>query len=161
MKKNFRDRRQTDANATLVNLGTFIHKCGQLFVLKLVTDGIPFPNAFVFDKNKKQIGKVEEIFGPQTDVYVAISLEKESNEFFIYSNKLIPKNRFLERSETEKKKEAEDKKIKRKETVCKNREERKDSKNNGFRKQSDKKFRGDRKSYTKKFGGGNKFRSRK
>ncbi|WUR02748.1 H/ACA ribonucleoprotein complex subunit GAR1 [Vairimorpha necatrix] len=111
-RRNFKDRKQFDQSATLLKLGTFTHKCGPLSVLKLDTTDIPFPNAFVFDKNKKQIGKVDEIFGPQNDVFVAINVDKDNEEYYIYSNKLIPKSRFLIRSETEKKKEQDDKKKK-------------------------------------------------
>lgn len=157
-KSRSNNNNKFDNSADLVNLGTFSHKCGNLFIVKLAEIDIPYPNAFIFDNNKHQVGKVEEIFGLQNDVHVAIKMEKKANEFNIYSNKLIPRNRFLERSDVEKKKEANDKKRKiykkdvfkqdfkyKKDTFDKNKKfggDRKFGRNGKFN--GDKKFGGDR-----------------
>lgn len=111
-KSRHNNKNKYDTSGSLLDLGTFMHKCANFYIIKLSDIDIPYPNAFIYNKNKQQIGKVEEIFGRQNDVHVAVKIEKDSNEFFIYSNKLIPRNRFLERSDVEKKKEANDKKHK-------------------------------------------------
>jgi H/ACA ribonucleoprotein complex subunit 1 len=112
-KKKF--NRNDNFNAKPKELGSFIHFCEDLVIVKVSNcDYIPFPNALVLNKDHKVIGKVEEVLGPQNEVYVAIKREiKEDYDlkslFYCYENKFIPKERFMERSEVEKKKEEGDK----------------------------------------------------
>lgn len=117
MARNFRDSRQFSAEA--VHLGTLIHPSGDLLVLKLEHKDIPYPNSPVLF-NKKQIGKVDEIFGPVGDVYVAIRPDAgtKTSDFRIetkfegYRDKFISSDRFLPREEVERKKELNDKRKK-------------------------------------------------
>ena len=103
-----------------VHLGTFIHPAGDLLVLKLEYKDIPYPNAPVLF-NKKQIGKIDEVFGPVDDVYVAVKLDASQkaadfavkSKFEAYKDKFIFKDRFLPREEVERNKEKNDKKVKK------------------------------------------------
>lgn len=117
MAKGFRDNRQFSTET--VHLGTFMHPAGDLLVLKLEHKDIPYPNSPVMFK-RKQIGKVDEIFGPVGDVYVSVRPDpgtKISNfsveaKFEGYKDRFIPSSRFLPREEVEKRKEQADKKKK-------------------------------------------------
>lgn len=114
--KKFRNNRQDNSNAKPRELGKYLHMCEDLVVVKLTTSDIPFPNAQVLNSQKKVIGKVEEVLGPQSEVYAAIKLDSQKEKygegdlFYCYENKFIPKERFMVRSEVEKKKEEGDKK---------------------------------------------------
>lgn len=117
MARNFRDKRQFSTET--VHLGTFVHPAGDLLVLNLEHKDIPYPNSAVLF-NKKQIGKVDEVFGPVGDVYVAVKPDPSirASEFRLetrfegYKDRFIPSNRFLPREEVERKKEQSDKKNK-------------------------------------------------
>lgn len=108
---------QRTFSAESVHLGTFIHPAGDLLVLKLEHKDIPYPNAPVLF-NKKQVGKVDEVFGPIDDVYVSVKLDPNqkaadftvSSKFEAYKDKFIFKDRFLPREEAERNKERNDKK---------------------------------------------------
>jgi H/ACA ribonucleoprotein complex subunit 1 len=112
---NFRDKKQFSTET--VHLGTYIHTAGDQLILKLDHKDIPYPNSPVI-LNKSQIGKVDEVFGPINDVYVAVKLDsntKASNfrletKFDGYKDKFMFKDRFLPREEVERKKEQNDKK---------------------------------------------------
>lgn len=114
---NKNNKFQKSFSTETVHLGTFIHPAEDLLVLKLESQGIPYPNSPVIYK-EKQIGKVEEVFGQFNDPYVAVKLEggKKIQEFRLetkfegYKEKFIPKDRFLPREEVEKRKEMQDKK---------------------------------------------------
>ena len=48
-----------------------LHPCEDMLVLKSSNkDTVPFFNAPIFLENKKQIGKVDEIFGPVKDYVI-------------------------------------------------------------------------------------------
>lgn len=49
-------------------MGKVVHPCEGDLVCKSVNEGIPYFNAPIYLENKTQIGKIEEIFGPMTDV---------------------------------------------------------------------------------------------
>ncbi|KAF9763799.1 H/ACA ribonucleoprotein complex subunit GAR1 [Nosema granulosis] len=112
--KKFRNNK-SEFNGKPKELGKFLHMCEDLVVVKLTGSDIPFPNAHVLNSDNKVIGKVEEVLGPQNEVYAAIKLDSlkekyEDGTFYCYENKFIPKERFMVRSEVEKKKEEGDKK---------------------------------------------------
>lgn len=131
-----------------IALGTYIHPSEDMLVLKLQCKDIPYPNSSVLH-NKKQIGKVDEVFGPIDDVYVAVKLEpgqklsdfSVNTKFEAYKDKFIFKERFLPREEVEKRKEISDKK--------------KDNGNKGFG-GNKKNFSNDRNSDRKRDFGGQK-----
>lgn len=55
-----------------------LHPCEDMLVLKSSNkDTVPFFNAPIFLENKKQIGKVDEIFGPVKDYVI------KKNKYFI------------------------------------------------------------------------------
>lgn len=57
----------------VVELGAFLHPCEDDLVCKCTNEKIPYFNAPVYLKNKEQIGKVDEIFGPIRD-FVSFSI---------------------------------------------------------------------------------------
>lgn len=153
MNSKFKNRKFRDnTNSKPKELGKFLHMCEDLVVVKLTTSDIPFPNALVLNSQKKVIGKVEEVLGPQNEVYAAVkfdSLKEKYNEddlFYCYENKFIPKERFMVRSEVEKKKEEGDRK---KQKEAGNFKRRGDS--NRFRDGDRKNFKGSRDGDRKKF----------
>ncbi|KAI5148566.1 H/ACA ribonucleoprotein complex subunit 1 [Enteropsectra breve] len=100
-----------------VHLGTYLHPCEDMLVLKMEHRDIPYPNSPVL-KDGKVVGKIEEVFGPVNDVFVAVKLEKgcelkdfkTESKFDAYKDKFIFKDRFLPREEVEKAKEQKDRK---------------------------------------------------
>lgn len=114
--KGFQKNNKSFSTET-VPLGTFLHCAGDLLVLKLQQKDIPYPNSPVL-VNKKQVGKIDEVLGPVTDVYASVKLEENQKvadfnsytKFEAYKDKFINKERFLPREEVEKRKEINDKK---------------------------------------------------
>jgi len=49
-------------------MGTFMHACEGDMVYRSTNEKIPYFNAPIYLQNKEQIGKVEEILGPITEV---------------------------------------------------------------------------------------------
>lgn len=47
-----------------VEVSSFVHSCEGDAVTKLTHEKVPYFNAPIYLKNKTQIGKVDEIFGP-------------------------------------------------------------------------------------------------
>lgn len=100
-----------------VPLGTLIHPVGDLLVLKLQHKDIPYPNSPVLF-SKKQVGRVDDVFGPVDDVYVSVKLDASQQvanfaanaNFEAFKEKFIPKAKFLPREEVERNKEKNDKK---------------------------------------------------
>ena len=45
-----------------------MHACEGDLVCKATNDKVPFTNAFIFNEQKAQIGKVDEVLGPMTEV---------------------------------------------------------------------------------------------
>eukprot|EP00871_Galdieria_phlegrea_P003346 jgi/Galph1/4011/GphlegSOOS_G2704.1 len=71
----------------VIELGIFQHPCENELVCKSTNEKIPFFNAPIFLQNKTQIGKIEEIFGPITDVHFTVKP--------VDGKKLLPLERFL------------------------------------------------------------------
>jgi len=117
MAKNYRDNNRKQFSTETVHLGTFLHPAGDQLILKLECRDIPYPNSSVLF-NKRQIGKVDEVFGPVDDVYAAVKLDAGQNvgafrleaKFEAYKDKFIFRDRFSSREEVEKKKLQNDKK---------------------------------------------------
>jgi H/ACA ribonucleoprotein complex subunit 1 len=62
-----------------------LHPCEDMLVLKSSNkDTVPFFNAPIFLENKKQIGKVDEIFGPVKDYVI-----KKKYIFYLSFNSVI------------------------------------------------------------------------
>lgn len=109
-------RNQKPFSTETVHLGTFLHTAGDLLVLKMEHKDIPYPNAPVLH-NKKQIGKIDEVFGPVDDVHASVKLDATSkaddfavnSKFEGYKDKFIFKDRFLPRELVERNKEKKDK----------------------------------------------------
>lgn len=113
MGKSFRDKRPQSTET--VHLGTYIHPCEDLLVLKLEHRDIPYPNSPVL-QNGRQIGKIDEVFGPVDNVFASVRLEgdRSVSDFKVearlegYRDKFIFRDRFLPREEVERKKERDD-----------------------------------------------------
>lgn len=58
-------------------LGYFSHACQDDLVCKCTLDDIPYFNAPIYLDNKKQIGKVDEIFGSIKDYSVSVKLSDD------------------------------------------------------------------------------------
>lgn len=132
---------QKQSSTETTHLGTFMHTAGDLVVIKLETKDIPYPNSPVL-LNKKQIGKIDEIFGPIDDVYASIKVESsekigENCKFEAFKDKFILKSRFLPREEVEKNKERKDK----------GNSKGRNDKGNKFNKERSNNERGDRKGF--------------
>jgi H/ACA ribonucleoprotein complex subunit 1 len=64
---------------------------------------VPYFNAPIYLENKTQIGKVDEILGPVSDVYFTVKMEsgmvassfKKEDKVYIGADKLLPIERFL------------------------------------------------------------------
>eukprot|EP01136_Pigoraptor_vietnamica_P008972 Opistho-1_new@44998 len=88
---------------SVVEMGVFQHPCEGEMVCKSTNDKIPYFNAPIYLENKTQIGKIEEIFGPMTDVHFTVKLQtgmvatsfNASQKVFIAPDKLLPLERFL------------------------------------------------------------------
>lgn len=95
--------RYDETPSQLVEMGIFQHSCENELVCKSTNEKIPFFNAPIFLENKTQIGKVEEIFGPITDVHFTIKPVEGTlatsfgvgEKFYIGTEKLLPLERFL------------------------------------------------------------------
>jgi len=101
---NYRSRNAySETPSQLVEMGIFQHPCENELVCKSTNEKIPFFNAPIFLENKTQIGKVEEIFGPITDVHFTVKPVEGvlatsfgvGDKFYIGSEKLLPLERFL------------------------------------------------------------------
>ena len=58
---------------SVVETGVMLHPCEDMIVLKSSNkETVPFFNAPIFLENKKQVGKVDEIFGPVKDYVIII-----------------------------------------------------------------------------------------
>jgi len=112
MKNNFVKKQ---FSTETVHLGSVLHACGNQLVLKLEHQDIPYPNSAVL-YNKKQIGKIDEIFGSVDDVYASVTLEKDGRvedygqkeKMEGYRDRFLSKSRFLPREDVERKKEKDD-----------------------------------------------------
>ncbi|KAI0984704.1 hypothetical protein GJ496_007318 [Pomphorhynchus laevis] len=89
---------------TVEEAGSITHSCnGQVIVKSNLQDQVPYFNAPVYLKNKEQIGKVDEIFGPIKDYMFSVNLVdnvkaesfKQSQELYIDPRRLLPLSKFL------------------------------------------------------------------
>mmetsp|Transcript_46788 Transcript_46788/g.85646 ORF Transcript_46788/g.85646 Transcript_46788/m.85646 type:complete len:176 (-) Transcript_46788:39-566(-) len=84
-------------------MGELHHTAENLLVCKSTNEKIPHFNARIFLEDKKEVGRVEEVFGPINSVYFSVQLPegvqaesfKPGKKFFIDSMKLLPMSRFL------------------------------------------------------------------
>jgi H/ACA ribonucleoprotein complex subunit 1 len=87
----------------IVPVGTFMHASEGDMFCKLTNEKIPYFNAFIFNEQKAQIGKVDEILGPINEVFFTVKCQegvvatsfKVNDKVFIGSDKLLPLERFL------------------------------------------------------------------
>ena len=64
-----------------------MHACEGDLVCKATNDKVPFTNAFIFNEQKAQIGKVDEVLGPMTEVVCFYHLLVYSSfSEFLFSN---------------------------------------------------------------------------
>eukprot|EP00126_Sphaerothecum_destruens_P015305 Sdes_comp9258_c0_seq1m736 len=88
---------------SVVELGVYSHPCESDMICNSTNSMIPYFNAPVYLENKSQIGKVDEIFGPMTDVMFSVKLSpgmvassfSKSQKVFVAPEKLLPLSRFL------------------------------------------------------------------
>eukprot|EP01137_Pigoraptor_chileana_P034266 Opistho-2@26563 len=88
---------------SVLEIGVFQHPCEGEMVCKSTNEKIPYFNAPIYLENKTQIGKIEEIFGPLTDVHFTVKLQTgmvatsftANQKVFIAPDKLLPLDRFL------------------------------------------------------------------
>lgn len=99
-KFNKHHNRRNNVIGKKIPLGNFLHKTGNLIIIKLVNDDIPYPNSKVFTENG--IGSIEEIFGKFGEIYCAIRNISVSEEYLIEENRFINKNRLIPNGEKEK-----------------------------------------------------------
>ncbi len=87
----------------IVPVGTFMHASEGDMFCKLTNEKIPYFNAFIFNEQKAQIGKVDEILGPVNEVFFTVKCQegvvassfKANDKVFIGSDKLLPLERFM------------------------------------------------------------------
>ncbi|ORX91837.1 Gar1-domain-containing protein [Basidiobolus meristosporus CBS 931.73] len=92
----------------VLEMGSFMHDCEGDMVCKSINTKIPYFNAPIYLENKTQIGKVDEILGPITDVYFTVKLQdgivassfKPEDKVYIGGDKLLPLERFLPKPKT-------------------------------------------------------------
>ncbi|ORD93036.1 GAR1, partial [Hepatospora eriocheir] len=108
-KKNYKKQSFTSDS---IKMGKFVHQCENLGVIKLICKDIPYPNSPVLF-SKKEIGKIDDVFGRVDDVYASIKLKDDSqaNRYFVkdaifdgYSAKFLSRTRFKSRTTVEKEK---------------------------------------------------------
>lgn len=89
-------------------LGSFQHAVeGDMLCLSTNTK-IPYFNAPIYLQNKSQIGKIDEILGPISQVFFTVKLQegvvatsfKEGDKVYIAPDKLLPMDRFLPKPKT-------------------------------------------------------------
>lgn len=99
---------QGSRDSSLVCFGSFAHACeGELVYKAIVPDQIPHFNAPVFLENKAQIGRVEEVFGPLSQVMFSVKpvpgVVSESvrpeDRIYVASDKLLPAAYFLKKDQ--------------------------------------------------------------
>lgn len=80
-----------------------MHAAEGEMVCRSTNDKVPYFNAFVFLENKTPIGKVDEIFGPTTEVMFTVKPNdgvvatsfKAHDKVYVSPDKLLPMARFL------------------------------------------------------------------
>ena len=86
-------------------MGTFMHPCeGDMVCARVPSQAkIPYFNAPIYLEDKTQIGKVDEILGPMTELFFTVKLQpgvlatsfKPNDKVYIATDKLLPLERFL------------------------------------------------------------------
>ncbi|ORY06279.1 Gar1-domain-containing protein [Basidiobolus meristosporus CBS 931.73] len=92
----------------VLEMGSFMHDCEGDMVCKSINPKIPYFNAPIYLENKTQIGKVDEILGPITEVFFTVKLQdgivassfKPEDKVYIGEDKLLPLERFLPKPKT-------------------------------------------------------------
>lgn len=113
-KRGFRNEKYAGSTKKTA-LGQFIHRCGQDFVLKVISADVPYPNSPVLMKSGERVGSVDEVFGSFDEVYLSFVADSKNftcgadEVFFAFEDKFIKKERFLSRKDMEEKKERDDK----------------------------------------------------
>lgn len=88
---------------TVVETGAFLHDCQGEMVYRMTANAqVPKFNAPVYLQNKSQIGKVEEVLGPISEVYFSVkpvegvvaTSFKPGDKVFLGPDKLMPVERF-------------------------------------------------------------------
>eukprot|EP01117_Protostelium_nocturnum_P016271 TRINITY_DN63_c0_g1_i1.p1 TRINITY_DN63_c0_g1~~TRINITY_DN63_c0_g1_i1.p1 ORF type:complete len:233 (+),score=119.85 TRINITY_DN63_c0_g1_i1:156-854(+) len=95
-------------------LGGFSHVCGDRMVFKSTHVKIPRFNTPVYSENIQQIGMLDEIFGPTTEVYFSVKPSdgikpasyKKGDKVFIGPSQLTPLSMFTEEAKPVAKKPA-------------------------------------------------------
>lgn len=90
---------------SVVEMGLFLHDCeGEMVCSRSsAQQKIPYFNAPIYLENKSQIGKVDEILGPMTELFFTVKLDsgivaasfKKNDKVYIAPDKLLPLDRFL------------------------------------------------------------------
>ncbi|XP_059489714.1 probable H/ACA ribonucleoprotein complex subunit 1 [Neocloeon triangulifer] len=83
--------------------GHFTHACQADIVVKSDIESVPYFNAPIYNEDKSQIGKVDEIFGTVRNYYISVKLSdtvnaqsfKPKQKVFIDPAKLLGLQRFL------------------------------------------------------------------
>ncbi|KAK2956201.1 putative H/ACA ribonucleoprotein complex subunit GAR1 [Blattamonas nauphoetae] len=89
--------------AELVEMGEFMHPCEEDLVCKVTNDRVPYNNAFIYNEQKAQIGKVDEVLGSFTQIYFSVKPDgaiksqsfKAGDKFYMSSDKMKDKEAFL------------------------------------------------------------------
>ncbi|RPB29441.1 Gar1-domain-containing protein [Terfezia boudieri ATCC MYA-4762] len=88
---------------TVIEMGTFVHGVEGDIFCQSINPKVPYFNAPIFLENKTPVGKVDEIMGPLNNVYFSVKPQegikadsfKAGDKFFIATDKLLPKEKFL------------------------------------------------------------------
>ncbi|KAJ3325702.1 H/ACA snoRNP pseudouridylase subunit [Boothiomyces sp. JEL0866] len=90
---------------SVIEMGLFLHPCeGEMVCARSPSQSkIPYFNAPIYLENKTQIGKVDEILGPMTELFFTVKLDsgvvassfKPNDKVYIAADKLLPLDRFL------------------------------------------------------------------
>ena len=92
----------TQSTGDLVEFGKFMHAAENTLIFKSTSDTqYPAFNAQVFDKNKNELGKVGEVFGPLNEFYFSLepksgvseTMFKADDPIYLYSDKLFSVDR--------------------------------------------------------------------
>jgi H/ACA ribonucleoprotein complex subunit 1 len=80
-----------------------VHECeSELVCLWSLMDKVPYFNAGVYLENKRKIGKVDEILGKVTQMYITVKMDpgvlaksfQKDDMVYIGTDKLLPLSRF-------------------------------------------------------------------
>lgn len=90
-------------------IGLVEHRCGESGVVRLVCDGVPCPNAKVFNEKGTSVGVIEEVLGRSEESYASFTgAGLKGERLFVDSSRILRHERFLSRTDCALKKEKED-----------------------------------------------------